>query len=507
MNFSPRFLFAPMPPVVAVPTPWRRRALAPRAWASWGRGALTPQSWPTRSSALRAALVLALGSTAAASEIPALLKERLHSVVAVEFVVETESERRPVTALGTVIDDQGTVVLPGTAIPQAIGIDQIHDFKVYPAGGGDEFSAEYLGLDLLTGWHFVRADEKLRAQLVPVTRFAAADAPAPELGDEIWGIGLRNKDEDFAPYLLSSRIALITNLPNATAIAAEDVAGPGLPVFNRAGQLVGLAQNSYGQNYLLFSRGQNATPVVLVNVEESSVIQLAADVVPFFKRIPKNPNGRPIAWLGVYGLQPVDPDVAKLLKLGRQSGLVLSDIMDGSPAARAGLRDGDVVLALDGQPLPHLKPDRVVGDYFGREILRHQPGEVVTLALLRGTERQEVKVTLGDEPKMPREAARRYFERLGLTVREFLKVDTIVNRTKPGEEGGVVAHFLKPNGPAAVAGLRPDDWIREIDGVPVKDFADAVGKLAVVETDRTHAEIVLLASRGGETQVLRIKLN
>jgi serine protease Do len=211
--------------------------------------------------------------------------------------------------------------------------------------------------------------------------------------------------------------------------------------------------------------------------------------------------------MGIYGVQPVDPDVARLLQLGRQSGLVLSDIMDGSPAAQAGLQDRDIVLALDGHPLPRLKPDRVVAGYFGQEILRRQPGDVVDLTVLRGTDRKEIKVTLGDEPKMVREAARHYFERLGFAIREFLKVDSIVNRTKPGEQGGVVVYYLKPNGPAASAGLRPDDWIREIGGVPVKSYADAVAQLTAVETDTSRNEIVLLASRGGETQVLRVKLN
>ena len=90
---------------------------------------------------------------------------------------------------------------------------------------------------------------------------------------------------------------------------------------------------------------------------------------------------------------------------------------------------------------------------------------------------------------------------------EFLKFDGMMNRSSPGDEGGVVAQFLKPNSPTAIAGLQPNDWIREIDGVPVKDYAQAIDKLAAIEADTKRGEFVLLASRGGETQVLRIKLN
>ncbi|HET7537287.1 MAG TPA: PDZ domain-containing protein [Candidatus Didemnitutus sp.] len=443
----------------------------------------------------------------AAADLPTLLDERLKSVVAIEFVVQTETERRPSTVLGTVVDNHGTVVLPGSAISPTTGLDQLKEFKAYRPNSDESFTAEYLGQDAYTGWHFVRVEEKMRKELVPVTRFVAKESHDAKLDDEIWGIGLRGRDEDFMPYVLSARIALITRLPNQTAITAQDVGGPGLPVFDRAGNFVGIAQNSFGQNFLMFSRNNNGSPILLVNVEESSVVTLAPDVLPNLDRVPKETSGRPIAWIGIYGLQPVDPDVARLLKLEKQSGVVLSDIMEGSPAAAAGLQDRDIILSLDGKALPRMKPDRVVIGYFGQEVLHHNPGDVISLLILRGTERKEIKVTLGTEPKMVREAQRRYFDHIGLTVREYLSLDSIVNRTKPTEHAGVVVHFLKPSGPAAAAGLRPDDWIREIDGVEVRGYDEAVAKLAAIEADTSRGEFVLLASRGGETQVLRVKLN
>ena len=58
----------------------------------------------------------------------------------------------------------------------------------------------------MTGWHFVRAEERLRKELVPVTKFAGTGAVGPRMGDELWGLGLRGKSEDFVPYVLSSRV-------------------------------------------------------------------------------------------------------------------------------------------------------------------------------------------------------------------------------------------------------------------------------------------------------------
>jgi serine protease Do len=442
---------------------------------------------------------------AAASPLTTLFNERLKSVVAVEFFVQDELERHPVGVQGTVIDANGTIILPPASILPGVPPGELKDFKVYQPGRTEPSNAVYLGQDPFTGWHFIRVEEKLRSQLVPITAYGAIKAD-PDLSDELWGIGLRNKDENFMPYFLSGRVALVTHLPQKTAILGTEVASPGLPVFNASGQLAGIGQTSFGQSFLLFSRNQNGNPILLVNVEESSVVLLADEVLPYLGRIPQSVSGRPIPWLGAYGVQPLDPEVAKLLKLDNQSGVVLSDIMEGSPAALAGLKERDIVLALDGQPLPRLKPDHVVASYLGQEILRHQPGETITLTVSRDGVRQEIKVKLGDEPKLVREADRHYFQRLGFTVREFLANDGIAQRVKPSEQAGVIVQFVKPGSAVATAGLQPDDWVKEIDGEEIKTYDQAVKKLQDIESTKQRPEIVLLVSRNGETSVLRVKL-
>ena len=442
-----------------------------------------------------------------ADDLPALWAERVKSVVAVEYYVETEIERRPSVAYGTVIDDKGTIILPSVAVNPRATPAQLKDFKVYRPGNPVSVAGEYLGQDALTGWHFVRAAESIRSELVPITKFAAKTPVEPALAEEIWGIGLRNKDEDFLPYLLSSRIALKQRLPQQMAIAQQEVAGPGLPAFNRAGEFIGLAASSFGQNYLQFSRDdRGGAPVILVNVEESGALLVADEVLPYLGRIPQNIFGRPLAWLGAYGLEPVDPDVAKFLKLDGQSAVVVSEVLEGSPAEAGGLKDRDILLAIDGKPLPRFRPDRAVVEYVGREIQKRRPGDAITFAVLRGEARVNAKITLGDQPKLLNEAERKYFDGIGFTAREFVYDDAVARRAKTGDAAGVIAHFVKPNSPAATAGLRTDDWIKEIDGSEVKTFAAAATQLATIDSDRARSETVLLVSRGAETAVLRVKL-
>lgn len=457
-------------------------------------------------SALAAFVVAGVGGRAA-EDLPALWAERVKCVVAVEYVTETETERRPTVSMGTVIDAEGTIIMPSGAIDPRAATWQLKDFKVYLAGQVDSSPGEYLGQDAFTGWHFVRADPAIRDRLIPVTAFADRDGGrAPQLADFVWGIGLRNNDENFAPYILQSHVALIQALPQLTGIAQQEVAAPGLPVFARSGTLVGLALPAFGQSFLQFSRTTRGGPVVLVNVEESSAFILAGEMLPFLKRIPKNVSGRPLAWLGAYGLQPMDREVAKFLNLSAQAGAVVSEVLEGSPAEQAGLKDRDIILAIDGKPLPQFKPDRVIVTYIEREIDRRAPGDRFALTVLRGTDRIELTAVLGEEPRLMREAERKYFERFGLTAREFVYGDAIARRARAAEPSGVIAHYVKPNSPVAAAGLRQEDWIREIDGMETKTFADAVARLEEIERDESRPEFVLLVSRGGETAVLRVKL-
>jgi len=454
------------------------------------------------------ALAALFSARALAADLATLWAERVNCVVAVEYFIETESERRPSTAYGIAIDGEGTVILPQGAVDPRVSASQVKELKAYLPGNPASTPCEYLGQDVYTGWHFVRVAESLRAKLVPITAFATAGKPAlPALAEDVWGIGLRNKDEDFLPYVLKSYVALIQALPQRTAIAQHELASPGLPVFNRDGVFLGLAASSFGQSYLQFSHGDRAgSPVLLVNVEESSAFVLAEEILPYLKRVPKNIGGRPLAWLGAYGLEPMEREVAEFLKLSSQSGVVVSEVLEGSPAEKFGMKDRDIILSVDGAPLPRFKPDRVVTEYVDRLVAKHLPGDVLTFNVLRGTERLDLKVTLGDEPKLMREAERKYFEKLGFTAREYVYGDAIARRVKPAEATGIVAHFVKPNSPAATAGLRLEDWIKEIDGAEVKNFADAVAKLAAIEADGLRSEFVLLVSRGGETAVLRVKL-
>ncbi len=458
---------------------------------------------------LLVALATSIPVTAQLSSVSEMMEERLTSIVAVEFAIEHELDRTLNFANGVVIDNDGTVILESGAISDRATPDQLVEFKVYrPGNSTTQYAmADYLGQDGYTTWHFIRIRPQGRADLRPITDFLGSDPAAiPGLGQEIWGIGLRQKDEDFAPYFLSSRVSMLQRLPQLTGIALGSVASRGSPVFNLNGEFVGIGASSFGERRLIYSQRRRGEMSVLINPDEAAAFRLAAEVYPTLSRIPDNPYGRPMPWFGVDGIDPVDPDVAEFLGLGSATGLVISEVLKGSPAESGGLLARDIIVAIDGLPLPRLKPDQVVPAYLMREILKRNPDTEMTLTVLRDRNELEIPILLGDAPKTPKESDRQYFEALGITVRETVFSDMVSRREDPSVLHGVVTHFIKPSSPAGTAGLRRDDWLKEIDGTPVESYSQALELLSAAEAGG-RPEIVVLVSRSGETSVMRIKLD
>lgn len=459
-----------------------------------------------RNPALRCVLIsLLLGAipaTRAADSISEMFHDRIACVVAVEFFVKTETDRRPSTVLGLVVAEEGLIMLLDNAIPGWLPPADFKDFKVYAASKRDSVPGTYLGQDSLTGWHFVRADEALWDQLVPFTAFGST---RPELGDELWGIGIMGKDFDFQPFYLNGRLAVIQKLPQAFGFSVNGVASPGSAVFNRDGVFVGWASNPIPQERVLYLENERYN-VGIQTTNESGSFFLAEEVLPFIGRVPETPLGRKNPWLGVYGLQPVDKEVASFMELDDQSAIVVSDIIPDSPAAASGLQPRDIIIAVNGEQLPKFSPDRVVTGYFERRILEREPGDSITLGILRGSERVEVTASLGVQPTTLKEARRQYFPDLAVGLREFVMFDRISRRMVETDEKGVITNFVKPNSPASTAGLRAGDLIQEIDGETIDDYDQAIEVMTAIEGDAARTEFVLLVNRNGETSVIRVRL-
>jgi serine protease DegQ len=96
------------------------------------------------------------------------------------------------------------------------------------------------------------------------------------------------------------------------------------------------------------------------------------------------------AYLGI-GADQVSREVAAQLGLDRAAGVLVLEVADGSPAAKAGIQPGDVIIRIGDQPVD------TVEDFFG-ELRQRRPGDQVQLTIVRDGREQQVSVTLGENP-------------------------------------------------------------------------------------------------------------
>jgi serine protease Do len=177
---------------------------------------------------------------------------------------------------------------------------------------------------------------------------------------------------------------------------------------------------------------------------------------------------RPV--LGV-SIATVSPEDADLYRLPQVSGVLVNQVGEDSPAARAGLQPRDVIVAIDGKPVG------TVGE-LQQTIAEHDPGDRVTLRYFREGRPRDVEVTLGqstisgvvrDRPAAPRAEAAGTV--LGIEVQDM---DAALARRLGFERaGGAVIVNVDPAGPSARRGLRPGLRITGINGAEIDD-ADEV---------------------------------
>jgi S1-C subfamily serine protease len=245
---------------------------------------------------------------------------------------------------------------------------------------GERREAQVVGGDPASDLAVLRVD----AADLPVPVWADADA-TPSVGDPVVAIG--------SPFGLDGSVtsgivsALGRTVTPAQGVALVDLIqtdaaiNPG----NSGGALVDAAGRILGINTAIASSGGGSEGVgfaIPATTATSVADQLLTDGV--VRR----------AELGIAG-QTVDADTATLYGLPVTSGAVVVDVRPDSPADRAGLEQGDIITAIDDEPVGS------VAELVGR-IQQRRPGDEVTLAVARpGTDERTVTVTLGEAPAAP----------------------------------------------------------------------------------------------------------
>jgi Do/DeqQ family serine protease len=269
--------------------------------------------------------------------------------------------------------------------------------------------------------------------------------------------------------VISAKHRSIGAIPEAPSIqdflqtdAAINPGNSGGPLVNVKGEVVGV-------NTAIVSRtGQYAGIgfAVPINIAKNVAEQL----------IEKGKVER--GYLGIF-MQDVDQNIAKHFKLKKPRGVIVTDVVNGSPAEKAGIKSGDLILEIDGKEVKNSIQLRAY-------VQSKKPGDKVKLKVLRDGKEMEISVNLGSADKFasaqPSKERSQNTKDIGISVRE--------------EGGKVIVQSVDPNGPAASVGIEPGDVILKINDKDIKSIEDY--RRAIEEAKAKGSVLMLLQS--GETK-------
>jgi len=254
---------------------------------------------------------------------------------------------------------------------------------------------------------------------------------------------------------------------------------------NSGGALVNMEGQLVGINTAILSRSGGSQGIGF-----AIPTNMALPIMESLKK-----DGRVVrGWLGV-GIQEVDAELASAMKLPVSNGVVLSDVRPGTPAARAGLKRGDVVVKLDGRPITS-------AGQFRNAVASTGAKHRVMLDIYRDGKTQSIGVELGEMPNDNALAGGGPQGPSGsgnTSVLDGISLETITPEHRrafdiSSDVQGMVVTGVDPRSAAARAGLRPGDVLLEVDRKPVttpKQLQDAYTK--------AKGNVLLLINRRGST--------
>lgn len=275
----------------------------------------------------------------------------------------------------------GIIVSPGGYIlTNNHVVDKATSLKVKLSDGRD-FSAKVIGKDPQTDVAVV----KIEANNLPTLPFANSDAA--RVGDLCFAIGNPfGQDHTVTMGIVSAKNR---HLESGTYIqnfiqtdAAINPGNSGGALINARGQLIGM-------NTMILTGGGGGSfggEAGNIGIGFAVPANLAKSVMDQIEKTGKVQRG----YIGV-SLQPMNPDLAKQFGIENAKGALVADVTPNSPGAKAGLKQGDVITAIDGK--------KVEGsDDLTMDVISHEPGSTVSLDVIRDGKPTTVKVTLGTRP-------------------------------------------------------------------------------------------------------------
>ncbi|HEY9174274.1 MAG TPA: DegQ family serine endoprotease [Verrucomicrobiae bacterium] len=375
---------------------------------------------------------------------------------------------------GVIISEDGYLLTNNHVVENA---DEI---KVALADDKTVYDAKVIGTDPQTDIAVIKIEGKKLPAIV------IGDSDTLEVGDTVLAIG--------NPFGVGQTVT--TGIVSAKGRAGmgivdyEDFIQTDAPINpgNSGGALVDVEGRLVGINTAIFSRsgGNNGIGfAVPINLARFVMERLVTDG--------KVTRG----FLGVV-IQPVTPDLAKAFDLKDATGALVGQVNEGSPADKAGLKEGDVVVRYNGKQVNDSRHLRLM-------VAQTPPDTEVKLEVIRDGKTRNVTVKLGELPKEGLARAGSGLQRGSSgDVLDGVTVDDLDVRTRrqfniPNSVDGALVSNVDQDSPAAAAGLRPGDVIVEINRRPVANADEAIRLSRRVDGDTV---LLRVWSQGGSRYVV-----
>ena len=201
------------------------------------------------------------------------------------------------------------------------------------------------------------------------------------------------------------------------------------------------------------------------------------------------------------GLQTITPSLASALKLPRESGVIVSDLTPGTPAADAGLKLNDIIVTVNKRPMDN------IAAWIGLSF-QHVPGSAMSVEVLRGTQLLTFSITPAEieEPSDRladlKDLSQRQIPTLGIMAMTLDKrTAEAIGRVRLASGAVVIARVANPRG--ADIGLQPGDLIHELNGRNIFSVDDLRNRVAELKPGDS---VALLVERGGQWSYLAFDL-
>jgi serine protease Do len=383
------------------------------------------------------------------------------SVVHIEVVKKTGQIRYMTLASGLIVDKGGFVLTNEHVVDDAQSVKVTLPSKI-------EYPAEIIGVDKQTDLALIKMATK---EELSVAKLGNSDLI--EVGE--WVIAVGNPygfDRTVSFGIVSGKGRVLPNIPGESQLindfiqtdAAIDPGSSGGPLVNLRGEVVGI--NSIG-----FGRGQGFT--IPINVANQVKDKLLAS------------GSIQRGWVGM-AIQPLSRDYAKYFGQPDLEGILVSDVIPGSPAEEAGILPGDILVNYQGEKISAEKEEDL--NKFQVMVSESEVGNPANLKNVRQGKDTTITLTISMQPKVKADEFETQYD---FTVKEI--TENLYQQYMLDDKEGVLVSFVEVGGVASTALLEEGDMIKRVEDSNITTLDEFKESLEQVKDKN---EIMLTVKRG-----------